>query len=197
VRTASLPGDLSERIHVIVPAKALIELGRISADSSEPIQVALSARGNQIMFRLPDVQLVSQLIDGNFPDYQKIVPDSHATRAVVNTGALLNAARIASYFARDAANVVRLKLDAADGGSLTVSAQAADVGENESELAAVLEGDDLEIAFNAKYLMELLNVAGTDQVALELTTAASPGVFRPVDDGGFTHVIMPMHVPRA
>jgi DNA polymerase-3 subunit beta len=197
VRTAALPGDLSERIHVIVPAKALIELGRVSADSSEPIQVALSARGNQIMFRLPDVQLVSQLIDGNFPDYEKIVPESHATRAVVNTSALLNAARIASYFARDAANVVRLRLDASDGGSLTVSAQAADVGENESELAAVLEGDELEIAFNAKYLMDLLNVAGTDQVALELTTAASPGVFRPVDDGGFTHVIMPMHVPRA
>lgn len=198
VRTAALPGDLGTRIHVIVPARALIELTRISSDNAEPIQVALSERGNQILFRVPDIELVSQLIEGNFPDYEKIVPSEHTTRAVVNTRGLLNAARTASFFARDAANVVRIRLGTGPGGgTLTVSAQAAEVGENESELEASLEGGDLEIAFNAKYLMDLLNVAGTDQVALELTTSSSPGVFRPVDDGTFTHVIMPMHVPRA
>jgi DNA polymerase-3 subunit beta len=200
VRAAAIPGDLAEPIHVIVPAKALVELSRVSTDQTEPIHVALSSSGNQMLFRLQDVDVVSQLIQGNFPDYNKIVPESFTTRAVVNTRSLLNATRIASYFARDAANVVRMGFrpgNGAEGGVLEVSAQAAEVGENESELEAAVDGGGLEIAFNAKFLMDVLNVTGTDQVALELTTSSSPGVFKPVDDSGFTHVIMPMHVPRA
>ncbi|MFQ5459842.1 MAG: DNA polymerase III subunit beta, partial [Anaerolineae bacterium] len=81
-------------------------------------------------------------------------------------------------------------------GAIQVSGQAAEVGENESEVEASVEGDALDIAFNARYLLDFLNAAGTDQVVLELTTASSPGAFKPMDDSGFTHVIMPMHVPR-
>ena len=77
-----------------------------------------------------------------------------------------------------------------------MSGQAAEVGENESEVEASVEGDALDIAFNARYLLDFLNAAGTDQVVLELTTASSPETFKPMDDSGFTHVIMPMHVPR-
>lgn len=199
VRSVPLPAHLTEPLKVIVPARALTELSRISSDQSEPIDVALTENRNQIQFRLTDVNLVSQIIDGLFPDYQKIIPQSHTTRAVVNTRAMLNGVRIASFFAKDAANVVRLALEVDGGGNgtLRISAQSAEIGGNESEMEASIDGDPVEIAFNARYLMDMLNVAATEQVALELTTAQSPGVFKPVGDEDFTHVIMPMHIPRA
>jgi len=77
-----------------------------------------------------------------------------------------------------------------------VSAQAADVGGNQSEVPAAIEGNGLEIAFNAKYLLDLVGVASADQLALELSTASSPGIFRPVSDDAFIHVVMPMHLSR-
>jgi DNA polymerase-3 subunit beta len=171
----------------------------VSADEENPVEVAITDGRNQILFQLSDIDLVSQLIDGNFPDYDKIMPHDHTTRAVINTKALQNAARIASFFARDAANVVRLELrpgDELQPGIVVVSAQAAEVGGNQTELEASIEGEPVEIAFNAKYLVDVLGVIGSDQVALELTTPSSPGLFRPVDDTPFIHVIMPMHIGR-
>jgi DNA polymerase-3 subunit beta len=199
VRHAELDTPLDGRVALIVPARALLEVGRISGGDEERIEVAVTENRNQILFRLRDVDLVSQLIDGNFPDYEKIVPTSYSTRAVVGTKSLHNAVRIASFFARDAANIVRLGFrPEADGrpGTLVVSAQAAEVGGNQSEIEASIEGEGLDIAFNAKYLLDVLGVVGADQLALEVTTPSSPGVFRPVDEAAFTHVIMPMHIGR-
>jgi DNA polymerase-3 subunit beta len=200
VRTAPLEAPLERRIAVIIPARALLELARITTDDDAPIEVAITDSLNQVLFRLETVSLVSQLIPGNFPDYEKIVPPGHSTRAVLNTKAMQNAVRVASYFARDAANVVRLSLQPGDEelipGTVVVSAQAADVGGNQSELEASIEGPALEIAFNAKYLLDVLGVMPSDQVALELSSASSPGLFRPVSDEAFTHVVMPMHLSR-
>jgi DNA polymerase-3 subunit beta len=190
---------LSAPLQVIIPSRALVELSRISADQQEPIEVALTENRNQILFRMANIDLVSQLIEGNFPDYDKIVPKGHTSRVVVNTRSMLNAVRIASFFARDAANVVRLDVEPgadSEAGTIKVSAQSAEVGGNDSEIEASIEGEPLEIAFNAKYLMDVLNVTGSDQVVMEFSTAASPGVFRPMDDVVFTHVIMPMHIPQ-
>jgi DNA polymerase-3 subunit beta len=199
VRSSELDAALERRLSVIIPARALLELARISSDDDAPIEVAITESRNQVLFRLDGVTLVSQLIDGNFPDYEKIVPTAHSTRAVVNTKALQNAVRVASFFARDAANVVRVSLQPGDDltpGTVMVSAQAAEVGGNQSEMEASIEGGPMEIAFNAKYLLDVVGVAGSDQVALELSTSSSPGVFRPVSDDAFTHVIMPMHLSR-
>lgn len=196
VRESELDAPLDGRISIIVPARALAELQRVANDEDDRVQVAVTSNRNQILFQLRNIDLVSQLIEGSFPDYEKIIPPDWSTRAVVNTKALHNAVRIASFFARDAANVVRLRLEPGDelGGTLTVTAQAAEVGGNESEIEAAIEGEGLEVAFNAKYLLDVLGAVGSDQVALELSGAASPGVFRPVDDTPFTHVIMPMHI---
>jgi DNA polymerase III subunit beta len=199
VRETELTAPLAGRLNIIVPARTLLEVARISADEEQPIEVAITDNHNQILFRLAAVDLVSQLIDGNFPDYQKIMPTSHTTRVVMNTKALHNAVRIASFFARDAANVVRLDVRPGDDlqpGIAVVSAQAAEVGENQSEVEASIHGPGLEIAFNAKYMLDVTNVVGTEQIALELTTASSPGLFRPVDGTNFVHVIMPMHIGR-
>jgi DNA polymerase-3 subunit beta len=148
---------------------------------------------------MANVDLVSQLIEGNFPDYNQIIPKSYSTRTVASTSDFLKAAKTANIFARDAANIVRLEI--VPGGELapgriTLTATSAEVGDNVGEFDAVIEGQEMEIAFNAKYLIEVLSVVDAAQVALETTTASSPGVIKPVGSEDFTHVIMPMHISR-
>jgi DNA polymerase-3 subunit beta len=198
VRVGELDAPIDGKVSIIVPARALAELQRVANDEDDRVDVAITPNRNQILFQLRDIDIVSQLIEGNFPDFEKIVPSSFTTRVVVNTKALHAAARIASLFARDAANVVRMRIDPGDelGGTVTVTAQAAEIGGNESEIEASVEGEGMEIAFNAKYLLDVLNVIGSEQVALEVAGPSSPGVIRPVDDTPFTHVIMPMHIAR-
>ncbi|MCB0215993.1 MAG: DNA polymerase III subunit beta [Chloroflexi bacterium] len=199
IREASFDAPLDGKVSVVIPARALQELGRVVGDADGPVRVSLTENRNQILFHTGHVDIVSQLIDGNFPDVEKIIPAGYTTRAVVNAKALHGAVRIASFFARDSANVVRLKLEPGDDlnpGILTVSAQSAEVGGNQSELEASIEGEAIEIAFNAKYMLDLLGALGSEQVAIEVSTPSSPGVYRPVDETEFTHVIMPMHIAR-
>jgi DNA polymerase-3 subunit beta len=199
VRTAHLSEPVSEPVTVIVPARALAELSRISAEQEQPIEVTITPARNQALFHMANVDLVSQLIEGNFPDYNQIIPKSYSTRTVVSTSDLLKATKTANIFARDAANIIRLEI--VPGGELapgrvTLTATSAEVGDNVGEIDAVIEGEEMEIAFNAKYLIDVLSVVDAAQVALETTTASSPGVIKPIGSEDFTHVIMPMHISR-
>jgi DNA polymerase-3 subunit beta len=199
VRTAHLSEPVSEPITVIVPARALAELSRISAEQEQPIEVTITPARNQALFHMANADLVSQLIEGNFPDYNQIIPKSYSTRTVVSTSDFLKAAKTANIFARDAANIVRLEI--VPGGELapgrvTLTATSAEVGDNVGEFDAAIEGEEMEIAFNAKYLIDVLSVVDTAQVELETTTTSSPGVIKPVGSEDFTHVIMPMHISR-
>ncbi len=199
LRTAHLPEPVSEPVTVIVPARALAELSRISGEQEQPIEVTITPARNQALFHMTNVDLVSQLIEGNFPDYNQIIPKGYSTRTVISTGDFLKAAKTANIFARDAANIVRLEI--APGGELapgrvTLTATSAEVGDNVGEIDAVIEGEEMEIAFNAKYLIDVLSVVDAAQVALETSTASSPGVIKPVGSEDFTHVIMPMHISR-
>jgi DNA polymerase-3 subunit beta len=199
VRTAHLSEPVSEPVTVIVPARALAELSRISAEQEQPIEVTITPARNQALFHMANVDLVSQLIEGNFPDYNQIIPKSYSTRTVVSASDFLKTAKTANIFARDAANIVRLEI--VPGGELapgrvTMTATSAEVGDNVGEIDAVIEGEEMEIAFNAKYLIDVLSVVDAAQVVLETTTASSPGVIKPVGSENFTHVIMPMHISR-
>jgi DNA polymerase-3 subunit beta len=143
------------------------------------------------------VVLVSQLIDGNFPDYRQIIPRERHTHTVLDTVLFLKACKMAQIFARDAANISRIQVEPGselEPGRVRVSATAAETGEDVSELDASVEGEAIEIAFNVKYLIDVLSVMGAPQVSLDTTTSSSPGVIRPVGDDDFTHVIMPMHL---
>jgi len=198
VRTAHLSEPVSEPVTVIVPARALAELSRIGVEQEQPIEVTITPARNQALFHMANVDLVSQLIEGNFPDYNQIIPKSYSTRTVVSTSDFLKAAKTANIFARDAANIVRLEI--VPGGELapgrvTLTATSAEVGDNVGEFDAVIEGEGMEIAFNAKYLIDVLSVVDAAQVALETTTASSPGVIKPVGSEDFTCVLMPMHDP--
>jgi DNA polymerase III subunit beta len=197
MRSAHLESPVPRPIQVIVPARALSELARIIGDSEEVVEITVTANRNQVLFHLEHVDLVSQLIEGNFPDVQRLIPKSFGTRTVLDTSQFLRAVRRAYIFARDAANIIRVRIgDTEPGtpGQVTLSAEAADLGDNQEELVAAIEGDGMEVAFNAKYLMDVLSIVQSGQVALETTSSSTPGVVRPVGVEGFTHVIMPMHI---
>ena len=188
VKAISLKQSPSDLHEVIVPARALTELSRVAADQEQPVEVIITPARKQILFHLEGVDLVSQLIEGKFPDYKQIVPKGYATRSILDTASFLKAARVSHLFARDSANIIKLEI--------TPIATSAELGDNVADLDASIEGDPLEIAFNAKYLIDVLSIIETPQVALETTAASSPGVIRPLGDDQFTHVIMPMHISR-
>jgi DNA polymerase-3 subunit beta len=199
VRTIPLPQSLPDPFSIIIPARALIELGRISGEQKDPIVITVTPTRNQVIFQLTDIVLVSQLIDGNFPDYRQIIPGEYTTHTVVDTTALLKACKAALIFARDAAHITRLHVKPGSElapGHMVVSATSAETGDDVSELDASIEGGEIEVAFNVRYLIDVLSVIGTPQVALDTTTSSSPGVLRPIGDVDFTHVIMPMHLGR-
>jgi DNA polymerase-3 subunit beta len=184
---------------VIIPARALQELRRISGDQEEPIEIIVAPNRNQVFFRLSDIDLVSQLVEGNFPDYKQIIPTSSNTTVTINTAELLQAIRMAFIFARDAANIVRVQVipnGDSDIGRLIISATSTEYGDNVSELDATIDGDAVEIAFNARYLIDALSVVDVAQVTLETRNASSPGILRPVGGTDFVHVVMPMHIAR-
>jgi DNA polymerase-3 subunit beta len=199
VTSADVGVDLDETSSVIIPARALAELNRISADQEDPIDLVITPQRNQILFHLSNTDLVSQLIEGNFPDYNQIIPKGHTTRTIVSTQELLKAVKVAFLFARDAANIIRFNiLPGSDltPGQVIITGTSAEFGDNVSEVDASIEGDELEIAFNARYMIDALSVLGTPEVALETSTPSSPGMIRPTGGDDFRCVIMPMHITR-
>ena len=198
VRTVDLVGPATEDVSIIVPAKALNELSRAISDATEPVEIVVTRGRNQLLCRTGNIEFLSRLIDGSFPDWRQIVPSSYSTRTVLNRDALMNAAKLASYFARDNNDVVKLSIKPGNGeyapGSLTISANAAEVGDNTSDIDAAVEGPEGQIAFNVRYLNDVLGSLKTPQVALEMQNSASAGVIRPVGNTDSTHVIMPMHL---
>ena len=199
VVSADVGVDLDEAASVIIPARALSELSRVSAEEEDPIEMLITPARNQILFHLSNTDVVSQLIEGNFPDYNQIVPKSHTARTLVSTEELLKAVKVAFLFARDAANIIRLNIvpgDELTPGQVIVTGTSAEYGDNVSELDATIEGEGVEIAFNARYMIDALSAAGTSEVALETSTSSSPGVILPVGEDGFLCVIMPMHITR-
>jgi DNA polymerase-3 subunit beta len=199
VATADVGVDLDTAASVIIPARALSELSRISTAQEDPIELIITPQRNQILFHLDSTDVVSQLIEGNFPDYNQIVPKSHSTRTIVATNELLKAVKVAFLFARDAANIIRFNIipgSELTPGQVVVTGTSAEFGDNVSEVDASIEGDEVEVAFNAKYMIDALSVAGTAEIALETSTSSSPGVIRPVDGDDFLCVVMPMHITR-
>jgi DNA polymerase-3 subunit beta len=198
LRRAQLSDEVPEPLDVIIPARALRELARVSAEEEDPVQIIVTPSRNQVLFRLSNVEIVSQLIEGKFPDYNQIIPSSYGTRVVVNAHDLMRAVRISVLFSRDVANIVRLEVipgaETAPGRLIVES--TAEVGQNVGELDATVEGEQMEIAFNGRYLIDMLNVIGTEQVALETTNPSRPGILRPVGDDSLVYVIMPMHIKK-
>jgi DNA polymerase-3 subunit beta len=196
VRSGGLAEPVLEKLDAIVPAKAMRELARIIGDSTEPVRLALTPNRTQLVVRVDDTVFLSRLIEGTFPDYRAIVPRDFSTTVTVGRDALQTAVRRAGYFARDNNDVIRLTIAGADEdgdlGSVEVSANAAERGSSQSFVDAGVSGPGTQIAFNSRYLTEVLGVLKGGQVLLGLNGANQAGVVRPADGGDYDHVIMPM-----
>jgi DNA polymerase-3 subunit beta len=199
VRSTHLPSPDIGSVKAIIPARALSELGRVITDGEETVSMILPPDRGQVIFRARNVELVSQLIEGTFPDYVGIIPTNYATRSVVSTSAFRKACKAAEIFARDSAHSARLRITPGselEPGTLEVSATSAETGSNVTVVDSTIEGEPIEIAFNVRFLVDVLSVIENPNVSLETSTASSPGVIRPVGRDDFLHVIMPMHMGR-
>ena len=203
VQHGELVQSIPEEMSVIIPARTMTELQRLLSDNSEPVDIMLTPQKGQVMFRLQGgdtVELVSQLLQGTFPNYDQLIPQGYTTRAILDLQETLRAARTAAIFARDGSNIVRMHVMPSEegeeaGGKLLISARSEEVGDNEDVVdIAELEGEEGKIAFNSRYLLDVLQVLERGRVAIETTTSSSPGVFKPMDSDDYVHVVMPMFV---
>jgi len=188
---------VKQKTEVIIPARTLAELNRLMADQEEAVAITVNPNKGQALFRLKNTELVSQLVQGTFPNYAQLIPQSYNTRAVVSVSEFLRATRTASIFARDGSGIVRLVVAPGSEltpGKMTVSARSEELGDDVGEIDAIVEGEEAKIAFNGKYLTDVLSVIHEAQVALETTNPSSPGVIRPVGVDNYVHVVMPMFV---
>ena len=194
VHHGALISPVDTEIKVIIPARTLNELNRLLGDQEEPVDIMMTPAKGQVMFRIrgrETVEVVSQLLQ------EQLIPDHHDTRAILDLPALLRAVRTAAIFARDGSNIIRLELVPSNGGGgkVVISAKSEEVGENQDEVDAdTIEGNEGKIAFNSRYLLDVLTVLEKGKVALETTSSSSPGVFRPTDSEDYVHVVMPMFV---
>ncbi|RRR70130.1 MAG: DNA polymerase III subunit beta [Candidatus Viridilinea halotolerans] len=196
-RTVTLPEPLERQLEFIVPARTLAELSRIAGETQGMLGLTVASGGSQVLFHTENTELVSRLIDGRFPDVERIIPQQYLTRTVLDTAELNKAVKLASYFASSSQNVVKLTMEPGGElgpGRLIISANAAEVGDNTGELDCMINGEGGQIALNVKYLAELLSAIKSAQIAIETQTAQSPGVFRPVGSEGYIHIIMPMSI---
>jgi DNA polymerase-3 subunit beta len=197
IRHAELSSPVPRPIRAVIPARALTELARVSADGEQVISMVLPAGRGQVIFHMKDAELASQLIEGSFPELDQLVPHSFNTRAVLSTTQFLKACKQAEIFAREGSHIARINIS--DGGELEpgqveISGQSEETGYNQNVVDANIEGKPQLIAFNVRFLREVLDVIKTPNVALETTSDQSPGVIRPVGEENFLHVIMPMHL---
>ena len=200
VHETKLADEVPESSAIIVPAKSLQEVSRLASGKDYPVKIKVNEGKTQVLFQFETAAVVSQLIQGTFPNYSQLVPKEHVSKTTVDVGEFARATRAASIFARDGSGIVRLQTSEGeeDGiGGLSVSARSEEVGDNQGEVTATIEGDPAKIAFNSKYLTEVLSVLGHGMVALETSSPSSPGVLRPLSPSegvSYVHVIMPMFV---
>jgi len=188
---------VSKETEVVIPARTLAELNRLIAEQEEAVEITVNPDKGQALFKLKNIELVSQLIQGTFPNYSQLIPQSYATKATISVADFLRATKTASIFARDGSGIIRLVVTPGGEkapGKMVVSARSEEVGDDVGEIDAVVEGEEAKIAFNGKYLTDVLSVLHEAQVALETTSPSSPGVVRPVGVDNYLHVVMPMFV---
>lgn len=177
---------------VIVPARVFREVLAMK-EGGETIDVYVAKNSNQVLFEMGQTLLVGRLIEAQYPDYEKIIPSDHASQITFEREELLKAVRICSIFAREAANIITLSLKQS---MIIVSSQTPSVGENTVEIEAKLTGEENDIAFNARYLLDVLSHLSEDILTLEMTGPLNPGVFKIKDNASFLHLIMPIRVQQ-
>ena len=200
VKVAKKEKIFKGKMKLIIPARTFLEVSRIVGEmgtkEEEDLKVVVTKDQNQIIFVFDKIEVSSRLIEGSFPDFNKVIPTESKTKVEVETEELSHAVRVASIFAKDSANIIRLLLEPKVG--ITLSANTKEVGDNVSKVEAKVSGEKMEIAFNSRYILDFLANVGTQMLALEFSGSLSPGVFYPLLKEGidktFLHLIMPVRV---
>ncbi|MDD3661971.1 MAG: DNA polymerase III subunit beta [Candidatus Dojkabacteria bacterium] len=197
-----LDKSVQERVELLVPARAMQELARVISDmsgdggkkKSDRVEVYLLEGKNQVAFRYREVDLISRLIDGQFPEYKQIIPTGYQTKSEMDTDQFQNAVRIVNIFARSTiGNKAIIEFNPKDK-KINVSASLAEVGGNESSIEAAVEGEPLKIGFSGKFLTDMLSSMHGDTILFEGSNSTAPGVFKTKGDDSFLHIIMPMRI---
>jgi len=187
-KTINLMTKESKELNIIVPQRTMAEIGRLLDEAVDKVVIKIGE--NQIYFKMGPTEVISRLVEGSFPDYEQIIPKNIKTKVEINTLSFLNAIKMASFFAREAANNVKLSFKKPK--NLEVIAVSPQLGDNTSKLEAVLSGEELEIAFNAKFILDILQIMDSEKLSLELAGSLSPGIIKPAKDPNYLYIIMPL-----
>ncbi|KKS97912.1 MAG: polymerase III subunit beta, DNA polymerase III subunit beta protein [Candidatus Gottesmanbacteria bacterium GW2011_GWA2_43_14] len=183
----------NELLDVVLPASSLFEVVRIAQElKAADLDISIIENKNQVVFSMPDTKIYSRLIDGEFPNVEKIIPDSFKTRVILDKELFTQAVKTTSIFARGAANIIKMKIEKE---GLRLSANTPQVGEESDYVEAKVEGEESEVAFNFRFLLDLLSNFPEKELVFESSGPLSPGVFKPKSDKiSFLHIIMPVRV---
>ena len=181
--------QVSERQEVIIPRKTILELQRLMEETDDPVQIEIS--GNQVKIGFDDVELISKLVEGKFPDYGRVLPKGYKNNFLIDREVLLRALQRAAIMTSDKFKGVRCIIEP---GSLKISSTNADQEEAVEELEVDYGGDSIDIGFNVTYLLDVLNNLRSEQVQLELGDANSSVLITVPEDPNFKYVVMPMRI---
>lgn len=198
-RLSLFEGKTKEKLpwsDIVLPAKVLFDIFQILKESDEKeLTVFLNEEKTQISFSIPGIEIITRTIEGNFPSYQKIIPQDFETKIVFSREDFLRAVKLASVFAREAANIIKLN-STTDG--FFVSSTSPQSGENRTKLDVKIEGEKkIEAAFNYRFLIDLLNSSEDEEVVFETSGALTPGVFKFPKNPNFLHIIMPVRLQES
>lgn len=177
---------------LILPARTLIELAKLAQTAGQKeILMQLVPSSNQVVFSVGEIDLVSRILEGNFPDVNKIIPAESSTTITVDREDLLKAVRTASIFARENSNIINIKIQKSN---IKITAVAASLGENTSELEAEVEGEEGSISFNCKFMLDFLGSVSRERIVIKTSGATAPGIFMAESEDSLVHLIMPVRV---
>lgn len=185
-------GEVVDGQSIIIPARVFRE-ALAMREEAETMHIYVARGSNQVLFEQGSMLLIGRLIEAEFPNYERIIPSDHASVGGFDREETLKAVKICSIFARESANIIKLSLRKE---SLIVSSQTPSLGENTVEVEENLRGEENEIAFNARYLLDVLSNIGAEDLLIEMTGPLNPGVFKIKDDASFLHLIMPIRVQQ-
>lgn len=180
--------DLKQEVKLLIPASAMQDLLRIISDYED--DVVVTHDDQQVLFTVGDVELVTRLIDGNYPDYRKLIPASFSTSATLPKTELVNITKVSSLFARESAGSITLELDE-DEKKVSIRSVASQLGENTATAEAKVTGT-ASITLNSRYLLDALAVIGDQEVTLAFNGKLEPCVIRGTDEKDYLHLIMPL-----
>jgi len=194
-----LSSNVSKNLDLLVPVKAMEELLHIitefyTEDGDEDVLLYLIEDKNQVVFRFNEIDVISRLIDGQFPDYKVIIPTSHQTRCEMKRTEILNSLKVTNIIARAVVgNKIFLNINPKTN-TITLSAAQTEVGNNKSSLDAVVDGAAIDMAFSGRFLTEVLTNLDSEDIVFECSTPVAPGVFRLKNNDDFIHLVMPMRM---